>query len=127
MVQMQTSLTILDNSGAKKVSCLKILKKGNNCFVGKVGDLVIVSIKKLRKKNNQFSKIKKGEVALAILTKTKAPIKRRNGISLIFMKNTAVIVNKTKTPLATRIFGLVTKEIRGKKFSKLLSVAVGVI
>ena len=88
---------------------------------------MIVSIKKLRKKNKQFSKIKKGEVALAILTKTKAPIKRRNGISLIFMKNTAVIVNKTKTPLATRIFGLVTKEIRGKKFSKLLSVAVGVI
>jgi large subunit ribosomal protein L14 len=84
MIQPQTLLKVVDNSGARIVKCLRILKKGNNPRKGFIGDILVVSVQKLRSKNRQFSKVLKGDVVLALVVKTKTPLKRKTGLYLRF-------------------------------------------
>jgi large subunit ribosomal protein L14 len=127
MIQIQTLLKVTDNSGGKLVRCLKVLKKGAKTRYGKIGDVIVVSVQKIRSKNKLTSKVKKGDVLYAVIVKTKTRLKRNSGISVSFNQNSVVLVNKQLKPLATRVFGLVPKELRTNKFLKIVSLAGGTI
>jgi len=127
MIQIQTLLKVGDNSGAKIVRCLKILKKGHQPRYGKIGDIIVVSIQRIRSKNKLTSKVKKGEIFFAVIVKTKANLKRKQGLSLVFNNNVVVLLNKQHKPLATRIFGLMPKELRTNKLSKIISLSAGTL
>lgn len=127
MIQAQTLLTVIDNSGGKLVRCLKVLKKGPKTRYGFVGNLVVVSVQKIRSKNKLTSKVKKGDVVYGLIVKTKHRLKRKSGISICFEKNSVVLLNKQLNPFATRVFGVVPKELRASKFLKVASLAGGVI
>lgn len=127
MIQTQTLLKVSDNSGGKLARCLKVLKKGTNPKYAKVGDLVIVSIQSIRSRNKITSKVKKGDVVNAVVVKTLTPLKRITGLMTHFTQNAVVILTKQKKPLGTRVFGVVPKELRFKKFTKILTLAAGVV
>mmetsp|Transcript_7487 Transcript_7487/g.12422 ORF Transcript_7487/g.12422 Transcript_7487/m.12422 type:complete len:128 (-) Transcript_7487:87-470(-) len=127
MIQIQTLLKVTDNSGGKLVRCLKILKKGAKTRYAKIGDVIVVSIQKIRSKNRVTSKVKKGEVLLAVIVKTNSLLGRKAGISISFNQNSVVLLNKQFKPLATRVFGLVPKEFRTNKFLKIVSLAGGTV
>jgi len=127
MIQNQTLLKVVDNSGGKLVRCLKVLKKGAKTRYGKIGDILVVSIQKIRSKNKLRSKVKKGDVLYAVVVKTKSQLKRKTGMSIFFDRNAVVLLTKQHKPLATRIFGLVPKELRTSKFLKIVSLAGGTI
>lgn len=127
MIQIQTYLTVNDNSGGKTLKCIATTKKGSFTRFANIGELIVVSIKTLRTKNKFRSKIKTGEVAYALVTKTKVGLKRKNGIKIKFNTNAAILLNNQFKPLATRIFGAVPQEFREAKFFKLISLASGVI
>ncbi len=122
MIQMNTTMTVADNSGAKFVQCIKVLG-GSKRKVATVGDVVIVSIKEAIPRG----KVKKGDVARALIVRTKKEIRRPDGSAIRFDSNAAVLVNKDGEPIGTRIFGPVTRELRAKKFMKIISLAPEVL
>ena len=127
MIQVQTLLKVADNSGGKVVRCLKILKKGTKPRYGKIGDLIVVSVQKIRAKNKLTSKVKKGDVLYAVIIKTKNGLNRKLGLSYSFNENSVVLLNKQFKPLASRVLGLVPRELRNEKFSKIISLSSGTI
>jgi large subunit ribosomal protein L14 len=122
MIQMQTICEVADNSGAKAVQCIKILG-GSVRRVGTVGDVIVVSIKQALPK----AKVKKGEVHFAVIVRTRKEIKRKDGSTIKADKNAVVLLNKQREPIATRIFGFVTRELRQKNFMKIISLAPEVL
>ena len=122
MIQMQTKLDVADNSGARKIQCIKVLGGSKRRFAS-IGDIIIVSIKDAIPRG----KVKKGEVLKAIIVRTKKEFKRIDGTTIRFDKNAAVLLDKQEEPIATRIFGPVTRELRTKKFMKIISLAPEVL
>jgi large subunit ribosomal protein L14 len=122
MVQMQTRLDVADNSGAKSVMCVKVLG-GSHRMIASIGDVIVVSIKDAVPKG----KVKKGEVHRAVIVRTAKEIRRADGSCISFDGNAAVLINKQGEPIGTRIFGPVTRELRTKKFMKIISLAPEVL
>ncbi len=122
MIQMQSNLDVADNSGAKRVMCIKVLG-GSKRRYAHVGDLIVVSIKEATPRG----KVKKGEVAKAIVVRTRSNIRRKDGSVIRFDTNAAVLVNNNNEPLGTRIFGPVPRELRAKKHMKIISLAPEVL
>ena len=122
MIQMQTLLNIADNSGARKVMCIKVLG-GSKRRYARVGDIIKVAIKEAI----PTGRVKKGQVAEAVVVRTKKDIKREDGSSIRFDDNAAVLVNTQKQPIGTRIFGPVSRELRSKDFMRIISLAPEVI
>ena len=122
MIQMQTKLDVADNSGARKIQCIKVLGGSKRRFAS-IGDIIIVSIKDAIPRG----KVKKGEVLKAIIVRTKKEFKRIDGTTIRFDKNAAVLLQIQEEPIATRIFGPVTRELRTKKFMKIISLAPEVL
>jgi large subunit ribosomal protein L14 len=127
MIQVQTLLNVIDNSGAKSVRCLKILKKGSQTRYAKIGDVIVLSVQQIRSKNKITSKVRKGDVLLGVIVKTRSIFKRSLGLSFYSSQNAVVLVNKQFKPLATRVFGLIPRELRNNKFSKIVSLSSGII
>lgn len=127
MVQPQTLLKIADNSGGKLARCLKILKKGARPRYGKLGDVVVLSINKLRNKNRITSKVKRGDVVKGVIVKTCTNYNRANGLSFCFQQNAVVLLDKQLKPFATRVLGLIPKELKTNKFSKIISLSAGTV
>jgi large subunit ribosomal protein L14 len=122
MIQMRTILEVADNSGAKRVQCLKVLG-GSRRRYASLGDVIVVSIKEAL----PGTKVKKGEVAQAVVVRIRTQTQRPDGSYIRFDENSAVLVNKEREPIGTRIFGPVARELRGKKFMKIISLAPEVI
>ncbi len=122
MIQMRTILEVADNSGAKRVQCLKVLG-GSRRRYASLGDVIVVSIKEAL----PGTKVKKGEVAQAVVVRIKVQTQRPDGSYIRFDENSAVLVNKEREPIGTRIFGPVARELRGKKFMKIISLAPEVL
>ena len=122
MIQMQTFLRVADNSGAKKVYCIKVLG-GSKRRYARVGDIIVVSVKEAIPN----SKVKKGDVLKAVVVRTRKEIGRNDGSYLKFDENSAVLINDQFEPLGTRIFGPVARELRAKQFMKIVSLAPEVI
>lgn len=122
MIQMQSILTAADNSGAKKLMCIKVLG-GSKRKYASVGDLIVVSIRECLPN----SKVKKGDVKRAVIVRTKKEIRRPDGSYIKFDVNSAVLVNEAGEPVGTRIFGPVARELRAKKFMKIVSLAPEVL
>jgi len=122
MIQMQSNLFVADNSGAKKIQCIKVLGGSKRRFAS-IGDIIVVSIKDAIPR----AKVKKGEVFKAVIVRTSKEFKRNDGSTIRFDKNAAVLLDKQEEPVATRIFGPVTRELRTKKFMKIISLAPEVL
>ena len=122
MIQMQTKLDVADNSGAKQVQCIKVLG-GSKRRTASIGDIIVVSVKEAIPRG----KVKKGEVLKAVIVRTSKDFKRSDGTAIRFDKNAAVILDKQEEPIATRIFGPVTRELRSKNLMKIVSLAPEVI
>ena len=122
MVQMTTVLDVADNSGAKKVYCIKVLG-GSKRKYASIGDVIVVSVKEAIPN----AKVKKGDVAKAVIVRTKKEIARPDGSYIRFDSNSAVLINKDYEPIGTRIFGPVARELRAKKFMKIISLAPEVL
>lgn len=126
MIQPQTILKVSDNSGAKKVKCIKILG-GFKKKYAKLGDTIVVSIKQLRNKSKETSKVKKNEVYRALIVRTKTKYVKINGFESRFTENSAVLVNKQGNPVGTRILGPISSKLRKKNFQKFISISTGII
>lgn len=122
MIQQQTRMKVADNSGAKEVMCIKVLG-GSKRRTASVGDIVVVSVKSAL----PTSKVKKGEVAKAVIVRTVKSIRRPDGSYIQFDDNAAVLINASKEPIGTRIFGPVARELRAKQFVKIVSLAPEVL
>jgi large subunit ribosomal protein L14 len=122
MIQQQTMLTISDNSGARRAMCIKVLG-GTRRRYGTVGDIIVVAIKDALPGAN----VKKGEVARAVIVRTRKEIRRKDGSYIRFDQNAAVLIDKEKEPRGTRIFGPVARELREKEFMKIVSLAPEVL
>jgi large subunit ribosomal protein L14 len=122
MIQMQTNLDVADNSGAKRVMCIKVLGGSHRRYAG-IGDIIKVSIKDAIPRG----RVKKGEVYNALVVRTRKGVRRPDGSAIRFDGNAAVILNNNLQPLGTRIFGPVTRELRGEKFMKIISLAPEVL
>ena len=122
MIQMRTILEVADNSGAKRVQCIKVLG-GSRLRYAVLGDVIVVSIKEAL----PGMKVKKGEVAQAVVVRMRTQTQRPDGSYIRFDENSAVLVNKEREPIGTRIFGPVARELRGKKFMKIISLAPEVL
>ncbi|MCK5099874.1 MAG: 50S ribosomal protein L14 [Desulfobacteraceae bacterium] len=122
MIQSETRLTVADNSGAKEVCCIKVLGGSKRRFAS-IGDIITVSVKE----TIPDAKVKKGEVVQAVIVRTKKEIQRPDGSTIRFDDNSAVIVEKNNEPIGTRIFGPVARELRNKKFMKIISLAPDVV
>lgn len=122
MIQMQTRLNVADNSGAREVMCVKVLG-GSKRRYATVGDIIVVSIKDALPN----SKVKKGDVAKAVVVRTVHKLKRADGSYIRFDDNSAVLINASKEPVGTRIFGPVARELRAKQFVKIVSLAPEVL
>ena len=122
MIQMQTRLKVADNSGAKEVMCIKVLG-GSHRRYASLGDIIVVSIKEAMPN----AKVKKGDVAKAVIVRTIQKIRRPDGSYIRFDDNSAVLINAAKEPIGTRIFGPVARELRAKQFVKIVSLAPEVL
>ena len=122
MIQVQTELFVADNTGARKVECIKVLG-GSKRRYATIGDIIVVSIKDAIPKG----KVKKGDVHKAVIVRTRKEIKRLDGTSIKFDANAAVLVQPNGEPIGTRIFGPVTREVRNKNFMKIISLAPEVL
>ncbi len=122
MIQMQTILNVADNSGAKKVGCIKVLG-GSKRKYASIGDIIVVSVKEAIPN----SKVKKGDVMRAVVVRTAKEIGRPDGTYLKFSDNSAVLINNQMEPIGTRIFGPVARELRAKQFMKIVSLAPEVL
>lgn len=126
MIQQQTILKVADNSGAKTVKCIKVLG-GFKRKYAYVGDIVVVSIQKLKNKAKTTSKVKKGEVYRALVVRTKNAVKRKDGSYINFNGNSVSLLTKQQTPVGTRIIGPVSKKLKNKKYAKFASISSGMI
>lgn len=122
MIQQQSILEVADNSGAKKVMCIRVTG-GSRRRYATVGDIIIVSVKEAVPDSN----IKKGTVARAVVVRTKKEVRRADGTYIRFDQNAAVLVNKDNEPIGTRIFGPVARELRWKEYMKIVSLAPEVL
>jgi large subunit ribosomal protein L14 len=122
MIQTETWLKVADNSGAKSVMCIKVLG-GTRKRYATVGDVIIVSIKEALPN----SKVKKGDVARAVIVRTAKEVRRQDGSYIKFDDNSAVLINQQREPIGTRIFGPVARELRARNFMKIVSLAPEVI
>ena len=122
MIQLRTVLEVADNSGAKKVQCIKVLG-GTGRRYASVGDIIVVAVKEAEPQ----SPIKKGEVKKAVVVRTRKELRRAEGSYIKFDSNAAVLVNDAKEPVGSRIFGPVARELRAKRFLKILSLAPEVL
>tara|TARA_A100001011_G_scaffold314867_1_gene333176 strand:- start:408 stop:776 length:369 start_codon:yes stop_codon:yes gene_type:complete len=122
MIQMQSNLFVADNSGARKIQCIKVLG-GSKRKSASIGDVIVVSIKDAIPR----AKVKKGDVYKAVIVRTSKDFQRQDGTAIRFDKNAAVLLDKQEEPIATRIFGPVTRELRTKKFMKIISLAPEVL
>jgi large subunit ribosomal protein L14 len=122
MVQTTSTLDVADNSGAKKIMCIRVLG-GTKRKYASLGDIIIVSIKEAIPN----AKVKKGEIARAVIVRTKKEVSRPDGSYIRFDANSAVLVDKDNEPVGTRIFGPVARELRAKRFMKIISLAPEVL
>ena len=122
MIQMQSNLDVADNSGARRVQCIKVLGGSRRKIAG-VGDVIVVSVKEAIPRG----KVKKGDVHRAVIVRTAKEIRRADGSAIRFDRNAAVLLTKQDEPIGTRIFGPVTRELRGRKFMKIISLAPEVL
>lgn len=122
MIQMQTRLNVADNSGAKEVMCVKVLG-GSKKRYAQIGDIIVVSIKEALPN----AKVKKGDVAKAVVVRTVHKLRRADGSYIRFDDNSAVLINASKEPIGTRIFGPVARELRAMQFVKIVSLAPEVL
>ncbi len=122
MIQMQTNLDVADNSGARRVQCIKVLG-GSKRRWASVGDVIVVSVKEAIPRG----RVKKGDVHRAVIVRTAKDIRRPDGSVIRFDKNAAVLINKNGEPVGTRIFGPVTRELRARNYMKIVSLAPEVL
>ena len=122
MIQMESNLDVADNSGARRVQCIKVLG-GSGRKTAAVGDIIVVSIKEAIPRG----RVKKGDVHRSVIVRTSKEVRRNDGSCIRFDKNAAVLVNKSNEPIGTRIFGPVTRELRNRKFMKIVSLAPEVL
>lgn len=122
MIQMQSNLDVADNSGARRVQCIKVLG-GSKRRVASVGDVIVVSVKEAIPRG----RVKKGDVHRAVIVRTAKEIRRPDGSTIKFDSNAAVLISKNNEPIGTRIFGPVVRELRAKSFMKIVSLAPEVI
>ncbi|WP_135077462.1 50S ribosomal protein L14 [Terasakiella sp. SH-1] len=122
MIQMQTNLDVADNSGARRVQCIKVLG-GSKRRWASVGDVIVVSVKEAIPRG----RVKKGDVHRAVIVRTAKDIRRPDGSVIRFDKNAAVLINKNGEPIGTRIFGPVTRELRSRNYMKIVSLAPEVL
>jgi large subunit ribosomal protein L14 len=122
MIQMQTNLDVADNSGAKRVQCIKVLG-GSKRKYASIGDTIVVSVKEAIPRG----RVKKGQVMKAVIVRTATGVRRQDGSVIRFDRNAAVLVNPQGEPVGTRIFGPVTRELRAKKHMKIVSLAPEVL
>ncbi len=122
MIQMQSVLSVADNSGAKKVQCIKVLGGSKRRYAG-IGDIIKISIKEAVPRG----RVKKGDVYDAVIVRTKVGVRRADGSVVRFDSNAAVLLNPQHQPIGTRIFGPVTRELRNERFMKIISLAPEVI
>ncbi len=122
MIQMQTNLGVADNSGAKRVQCIKVLGGSHRRYAG-IGDVIKVSVKDAIPRG----KVKKGDVYNAVVVRTRKGVRRADGSLIRFDGNAAVLLNNQLQPIGTRIFGPVTRELRGDRFMKIISLAPEVL
>lgn len=122
MIQVETELDVADNSGAKRVACIKVLGGSKRRYAG-LGDLIVVSIKEAL----PTARVKKGEVAKAVIVRTAREYQRPDGSYIKFDTNSAVLLNANLEPIGTRIFGPVARELRTKRFMKIVSLAPEVV
>ena len=122
MIQMQSTLTIADNSGAKSVQCIKVLG-GSKRKSASIGDVIVITVKDAIPRG----KVKKGEIHKAVIVRTAKEIYRNDGTSIKFDNNSAVLINNNGEPLGTRIFGPVTRELRTRGHTKIISLAPEVL
>ncbi|MBO6674230.1 MAG: 50S ribosomal protein L14 [Rhizobiales bacterium] len=122
MIQMQTNLDVADNSGARRVMCIKVLGGSKRKYAG-VGDIIVVSVKEAIPRG----RVKKGDVMKAVVVRTAKDIRRPDGSVIRFDRNAAVLVNNNKEPIGTRIFGPVPRELRAKSHMKIISLAPEVL
>ena len=122
MIQMQTNLDVADNSGARRVQCIKVLG-GSKRKTATVGDVIIVSVKEAIPRG----RVKKGDVHRAVIVRTAKEIRRPDGSAIRFDRNAAVLITHQNEPIGTRIFGPVTRELRARRFMKIVSLAPEVL
>lgn len=122
MIQQQSELAVADNSGAKRVECIKVLGGSRRRYAG-LGDLIIVAVKEAL----PAAKVKKGDVSKAVIVRTTREYQRADGSYIKFDENSAVLLNAQLEPIGTRIFGPVARELRAKKFMKIISLAPEVV
>ena len=122
MIQNETNLSIADNSGAKRVQCIKVLGGSKRRYAA-VGDVIVVSVKEAAPRG----RVNKGDVHRAVVVRTSKEIRRSDGSAIRFDDNAAVLINKQLEPIGTRIFGPVTRELRAKSFMKIISLAPEVL
>jgi large subunit ribosomal protein L14 len=122
MIQMQSCLDVADNSGAKTVFCIKVLG-GSKRKYASLGDVIVVSIREAM----PASKVKKGDVHRAVVVRTRKEVRRTDGSYIRFDNNSAVLINAQREPIGTRIFGPVARELRGRNFMKIISLAPEVV
>ena len=122
MIQMQTMLAVADNSGARKVQCIKVLG-GSKRKYGNIGDVIVASVRK----STPGGQVKKGEVVKAVIVRSAKGVRRNDGTYVRFDENAAVLIKDDKNPRGTRIFGPVARELRDKDYMKILSLAPEVI
>ena len=122
MIQMQTNLDVADNSGARRVQCIKVLGGSHRRYAG-IGDIIKVTVKEAIPRG----KVKKGDVLNAVVVRTRKGVRRADGSTIRFDGNAAVMLNANKQPIGTRIFGPVTRELRSENFMKIISLAQEVL
>ena len=122
MIQAETNLEVADNSGARRVQCIKVLG-GSKRKYASVGDVIVVTVKEAIPRG----RVKKGEVLQAVVVRTAKDIRRQDGSAIRFDSNAAVLINKQGEPIGTRIFGPVTRELRAKHYMKIISLAPEVL
>jgi len=122
MIQAETNLDVADNSGARRVQCIKVLGGSKRKFAS-IGDVIVVSVKEAIPRG----RVKKGEVVQAVVVRTAKDVHRPDGSAIRFDRNAAVLINKQGEPIGTRIFGPVTRELRAKNYMKIISLAPEVL
>ena len=122
MIQTESRLKVADNSGARRIMCLRVLSTGN-CTYGSIGDVIIAVVKDA----NPNMAVKKSDIVRAVIVRTKQALRRESGMSIRFDDNAAVIINKDNNPRGTRVFGPIARELRDRNFTKIISLAPEVI
>ena len=122
MIQQETYLDVADNSGARRIQCIRVLGTGQQ-FVGSVGDVIVASVKDALPRSD----VKKGDVVKAVIVRTKKEVSRKDGSAIRFDSNAAVILNQQNEPRGTRVFGPVARELREKRFMRIVSLAPEVL